>query len=405
MDLRYLYVDMNSYFASVEQQLRPELRNRPVAVVPVVAETTSCIAASYEAKAFGVKTGTGVAEARQLCPKIRFVEARPREYIEMHHRIIATVDSCVPVLAVKSIDEMICRLAREHRQPEGGRQLAQEIKAAIRRTVGEHVRCSIGLAPNRTLAKMAADMQKPDGLTIVRRTELPERLFPLALRDFPGIGPRMEKRLLSHGITTVEQYCQLSIDRLSRIWASKLAGQAWWGIVRGEECSEPPTRRRTVGHSRVLSPNSRDDATARNILLRLTEKAAARLRHIGYWAGSLCVNVHYLGNDRWAESQRIGLCQDTATLINQVSEIWQRKPPGRLLKVGVTLNDLVAHQNATPPLWETQRKMTALSHVMDQANQNWGSHTLYLAPLHGTEREAPTRIAFTNIPDLDLADA
>jgi DNA polymerase-4 len=405
MDLRYLYVDMNSYFASVEQQLRPELRNRPVAVVPVVAETTCCIAASYEAKAFGVKTGTGVSEARQLCPAIHFVEARPREYIAMHHRIIAAVDSCVPVHAVKSIDEMICRLAREHRHPDGGIRLGQEVKAAIRRSVGEHVRCSIGLAPNRTLSKMAADMQKPDGLTVLRTAELPARLFPLALRDFPGIGPRMERRLLSYGITTVEQYCRLSVERLSRIWASKLAGQIWWGLVRGEDCSEPPTRRRTVGHSRVLSPNSRDEVAARSILLRLTEKAAARLRHIGYWAASLNVSLHYLGNNRWGESKRIGLCQDTATLLSTVAEIWQRKPPGRLLKVGVVLNDVVANQNATPPLWETQRKMTALSHVMDQANQLWGSHTLYLAPLHGTEREAPTRIAFTNIPDLDLADA
>ena len=112
-----------------------------------------------------------------------------------------------------------------------------------------------------------------------------------------------------------------------------------------------------------------------------------------------------MGSGSWAESQRIGVCQDTATLLNVVAGIWQRKPLGRMLKVGVVLNDLVANHNATPPLWETQRKMTALSHVMDQANQLWGSHTLYLAPLHGTEREAPTRIAFTNIPDLDLADA
>jgi DNA polymerase-4 len=405
MDLRYLYVDMNSYFASVEQQLRPELRKRPVAVVPVLAETTCCIAASYEAKACGVKTGTGVAEARERCPQIQFVEARPREYIKMHHRIEAAVESCVPVLGVKSIDEMVCRLAREHRQPEGGRRLAEEIKAAIRRSAGEHVRCSIGLAPNRTLAKMAADLHKPDGLTVIRTTELPGRLFELELQDFPGIGPRMAKRLLSYGITTVEQFCRLSVERMSRIWKSKLGGQIWWGIVRGEDCSEPPTQRRTVGHSRVLSPDSRHEGAARSILLRLTEKAAARLRHIGYWAGSLDVNVQFMGSGWWGESRRIGLCQDTATLLDVAAEIWERKPPGRLLKVGMVLSHLVAQNNVTPPLWEMQRKMTALSHVMDQANQQWGSHTLYLAPLHGTEREAPTRIAFTNIPDLGLADA
>ena len=106
LPLRALYVDFNSYFASVEQQLRPELRGRPVGVLPVLAETTCCIAASYEAKAFGVKTGTPVYEARKRCPGIVLLEARPPLYVEMHHRLVATVESCTPVGRVLSIDEM-----------------------------------------------------------------------------------------------------------------------------------------------------------------------------------------------------------------------------------------------------------------------------------------------------------
>src|SRR5438105_174470 len=104
--LNWLFVDLNSYFASVEQQDRVELRGRPVGVVPMLADTTCCIAASYEAKAHGVKTGTIVADAKHMCPNIVLVEARHEIYVEYHHRIVEAVETCLPVTAVMSIDEM-----------------------------------------------------------------------------------------------------------------------------------------------------------------------------------------------------------------------------------------------------------------------------------------------------------
>src|ERR1700746_1386837 len=108
--LNWLFVDLNSYFASVEQEVRPDLRGRPVGVVPMMADTTCCIAASYEAKAFGVRTGTIVADAKRMCPDIVLVEARHEIYVEYHHRIVEAVETCLPVTAVMSIDEMVCRL-------------------------------------------------------------------------------------------------------------------------------------------------------------------------------------------------------------------------------------------------------------------------------------------------------
>src|ERR1700693_1845085 len=108
--LHWLFVDLNSYFASVEQQDRPELRGRPVGVVPMLADTTVLIAASYEAKAFGVRTGTNVGDAKRMCPGIELVEARHELYVEYHHKVVEAVESCLPVPAVCSIDEMACRL-------------------------------------------------------------------------------------------------------------------------------------------------------------------------------------------------------------------------------------------------------------------------------------------------------
>ena len=109
MGVRWLFLDLNSYFASVEQELRPELRGKPVAVLPVMTDRTSCIAASYEAKAFGIKTGTRVSDAKQLCPQIKLVEARHAVYVRYHHKIVEAVESCVPNAAVVSIDEMACQ--------------------------------------------------------------------------------------------------------------------------------------------------------------------------------------------------------------------------------------------------------------------------------------------------------
>ncbi|HZV61319.1 MAG TPA: DNA polymerase, partial [Methylophilaceae bacterium] len=147
MSLRALYVDFNSYFASVEQQEVPELRGKPIGVLPVMAETTCCIAASYEAKAFGVKTGTPVREARKLCPNIIFVEARPYLYVEYHHRLVEIVESCTPVEKTLSIDEMVCRLTGTQQQKENALSLAARIKSTLADKAGICIRSSIGIAP------------------------------------------------------------------------------------------------------------------------------------------------------------------------------------------------------------------------------------------------------------------
>jgi DNA polymerase-4 len=151
--LNWLFVDLNSYFASVEQDARPELRGCPIAVVPMMADTTVCIAASYEAKAHGVRTGTTVGDAKRMCPGLVLVEARHELYVEYHHRIVEAVESCLPVTAVLSIDEMACRLMGRERPLLAAMDLGRQVKARIRERVGPMLRSSVGLATNRYLAK------------------------------------------------------------------------------------------------------------------------------------------------------------------------------------------------------------------------------------------------------------
>jgi DNA polymerase-4 len=219
--LQWLFLDLNSYFASVEQELRPELRGRPVAVVPVMADTTCAIAASYEAKAFGIRTGTQIGEARRLCPGIVLVEARHEMYVDYHNRIVEAVERCVPVAAVMSIDEMAAHLIGREQPLFAALDLAHRIKASIRENVGSTLRCSIGLAPNRYLAKIASDMDKPDGLSALTPDLLSTALSQLTLRDLPGVGARMEKRLHESGIRTMPQLLALDREQMNKAWGGK----------------------------------------------------------------------------------------------------------------------------------------------------------------------------------------
>ncbi len=307
--------------------------------------------------------------------------------------------------AVLSVDEMACKLQGAEREPAQAVSLARRVKDAIRRRVGEALTCSVGVAPNRLLAKVAADMQKPDGLTVVRREELPGRLLGLKVTDFPGIGPRMGERLRRVGVTDVRRLYQLDRREMCAVWGSRVVGSAWWYKLRGEDLPEPPTRTRSVGHSRVLPPEQRHPDAAWAVLMRLVHKAAARLRHIHYWAGSMTLAVTVLGGRHWHARRRVDQCQDTLTLIREVTPLWPLRPPGKLLKVGVVLGDLVHERNRTPSLFEPDRKQVELARAMDQISRRFGLAGAHFAGMHGLEHQYTTRIAFNRVPDITLADA
>jgi DNA polymerase-4 len=392
-------VDFNSYFASVEQQEQPALRGKPVVVVPVMTDRTCCIAASYEAKRLGIKTGTNVGEARRLCPGLRVIEARPKLYVEYHHRLIAAVDSCVPVDHVLSIDEMNCSLRGPWRETEKAVALAHQIKKRIASSVGDQMRSSIGIAPNAFLAKTASDMQKPDGLVVIQQSELPGRLFPLQLRDFCGIGEAMEARLHRCGIRTVEQLCLAPKETLHRAW-NGIEGDRMYALLRGEEIDRAPTQRCTVGHSHVLEPRCRTGPLAEAVLHRLLQKAAARLRGLGYFAGGLAVSVKFLGNRRWSDDMSFLETQDTLDFIRIFGLIWARRPADAPppLAVGVTFFHLTAAANVTPSLPQLESSRLALDHAVDQLNASYGKNTVYFGGAQSALESAPMRIAFTTIP-------
>ncbi len=401
MKVTCLFVDMNSYFASVEQQDDPLLRGQPVAVAPVMAETSCCIAASYEAKRFGVKTGTRLSEARLMCPGLVIRPARVETYVRYHNKIVEAVNSVLPVKQVHSIDEMSARLTCEQTQPDHAMLLGAKVKQAIREHVGEALKCSVGISTNRFLAKIATDLQKPDGLTLLTPEMIPERLYSLALQDFPGIGSRMEIRLRRAGIFTVEQMYQCSEAQLKRIWGG-INGNRWWYLIRGHHVSESPTRKRSVGQSHVLPPEFRSDTGVRAVMVKLIAKAARRLRLVEYWTGRLTIQVQYYDHGWWEQSAKFPPCQDTQSLLEVFTRLWQRRPQGpayKPLKAAMLLTDLSSGHSTPQSLLPSDHKRCEVSKTMDAINNRFGRDKLYLAAMHDAHTAAPARIAFTRIPD------
>ena len=419
--VRWLFLDLNSYFASVEQQLRPELRNRPVAVVPVMADTTCCIAASYEAKAFGVKTGTQVGEAKRLCPGIELVEAQHELYVDYHNKIVAAVESCVPVSAVMSIDEMACSLMGREQPLMAALDLGRRVKETIKREVGSELRCSVGLAPNRYLAKIASDMEKPDGLVALTQDILKPALQGLDLRALPGVGARMENHLHARGIRTMGQLLELDREALSKVWGG-VGGDKLYYWLRGEDFNDPKLEhQKSVSQSHMLPPEFRTRDGAYAIAHKLLHKAAMRLRTAHLWATNVSLAVkfavpkdiakklHYSGIPQrgWSRGMTVLECQDNQTLVEALCKLWAEMPQGEQFQkpffVGVWLGNLVPDHLHTLSLFsslETEARRTRLAKTMDELNHKYGLDTLFPASMLTAKAAAPTRIAFTSIPDL-----
>lgn len=400
MTLRALLVDFNSYFASVEQQVEPRLRGKPLGVVPMLADTTVCIAASVEAKTFGVKTGTKVAEARRLCPQIEFIIARHEVYIDFHHRAVAAVDSVVPVRAVLSIDEMDCELTGRWREPARARDTAIKVKETLASQVGECLRTSIGIGPNTFIAKTASDMVKPDGLVVIEKAELPQRIEHLEVRALSGVGKQMEKRLHGHGIRTVRDLCARSRDELRAIWGG-IGGEIMHDRLRGEEAGQRDSETGSISHSHVLGPDLRNPADAAAVLDRLVQKAAMRLRKAGFYASRMAIGVKYLDGTRWDADMRLVDTQDTMAFLHVLEALWAKRPRDRrtILQVGMAFSELVAEARHTGSLFASEDRSKALYTALDKLNVRFGKQAVYFASAHKARDRGGLHIAFNHIPD------
>ena len=409
-----LYLDFDGFFASVEQQARPGLRGKPVGVVPFAqAEHTCVIACSREAKLRGVKNVMPIQEARNLCPDIILVPQSPDLYRRAHNALLSEIQAVLPIDAVKSIDELTCRLEPSTRQNPA--ELGLRIKQRLAENIGPYITCSIGFAANRQLAKMACKAGKKspgrygDGLTVWHPTEMPAPLIALNLEDVPGIGKRMLRRLYGAGIYDMAGLIATQPKQMRKLW-NNVTGERLWYALHGYDIQTPPSARGMYGHGRVLPPNYRSLDEARAASRLLLVKAARRMRRDAWNAGRLWLWLS-AGENSWGKAHWLPAVGDDQAVLSALESLWKdarRTMPtaSQIIQVHVTLLDLTPSGERQLDMLlgddGARVKWRAATDAVDKINTKYArtlvSFGVWSPPPGGY---AGGKISYTRIPDAE----
>lgn len=404
--IEYMYIDFDGFFAAVEEQNNPALHGKPIGVIPFDnPNATIIIAANAKAKARGVKVGTSVRDARRLCPGIRLVPQSPELYVQAHRAFLIEVEAVLPIDRVCSIDELACRLSPlDIQDPE---RLARSIKDRIRQRIGPYVTCSIGMAANHLLAKIAGDMDKPNGFTILHPQDLPGRLLELDIEDIPGVGRNMARRLRDAGIWSVEELWNTSPKQLRALWHN-VNGERFWYALHGYDIKPEPTKPSMFGHGRILPPERRGFDDAYDYARVLTTKAARRMRRAGFAARHFGLWLD-MGDDRWAGETRLDESNDDHSSLLALKKLWSDMkavtPPSlRIKRLHIAHYDLVKEGqrqlDLLAPSKPISEKWKRVSQAIDQVNAKYTATMISEGPWNPPPGGyAGAKIAFTHIPD------
>ncbi len=416
-----LHIDMNSYFASCEQQDNPAWRGKPLGVCEHLGGII--IAPSVEAKRWGVKTGTPVWEAKKLCPQIVLTKTNPDRYRTYTAKFISLLEEYTDAVDRYSIDEAfldltkVCNVKVKALTTEGAMEwrladpfaeaeiVAKEIKQRITREVGDYLRCSVGIAEDKLVAKIASDMKKPDGLVVVR-PENREWLYQnITLTDIPGIGNRQARRLGLYGIRTLQDLRRCPVSHL-RQWFGPVMGQHMWsmGQLRGswQEGFATPTPLRSVGHMYTVAQEFRKQPlVAERVLSRLSEMVARRLRGLGQGASAVGAwitdkDYQFAGGkaafDAPVDAGNEIFRAARAAIFRETAGQW----PNQIYRIGVTAFGLVPVSTATQlSLFAAVDKKRSLGTALDKINAKYGG----IAP-----NPMQTRAALGSVPNYNRAD-
>ena len=383
-----MHIDMNAFFASVEQQNNPELRGKPIAVIGS-AKRTIITTSSYEARAFGVRTGMNTWQAKQKCPDIIFVIGDNRKYTWTSSQIIKLMMQFTPLVEVFSIDEAFFDVTGSMGLFGSAERIAHLMKAEIKHHFG--ITCSIGIAPNKLLAKLASDMQKPDGLTIIRPEEVVRVLDRVPVKDLCGIGSKTERQLSLYGIRTCGDLGRFPANILRKRFG--IVGDQLHRMGQGIDDSpvipaEDADEVKSVGHSMTLERDIEDRKEILKFLLQLSEMVGRRARRYNVWGKTITLSIRYADFDTW-----VGKQETLKHYINQSEDLYRAAvgildtlvlmQPVRLL--GVRLSSLRYESNQLP-LFEDERKKLFLANAMDEVNDKFGDFSVTFGSLLDGEK-------------------
>jgi DNA polymerase-4 len=407
--LTTLYIDFDAFFANVEKQLCEDKAEalRPTGVSAFPSEHSALIAQCYLAKAFGLHRGIKVKEAKALCPDLRVVSARHDVYVAMHHKIIAAIEKHMPVKKVWSVDEMECDFGRL--KDETCIEISRKIRQQIRDDIGEHITPSMGLSSCNLLAKIAAEMNKPNAFEILHPRDLPGRLLDVPLRDVPGIAGGIETRLNTAGIYTMQDFWHIPAKQARAIWRSVEGERVWW-MLHGYSLEKPPTKRAMYGHSRQLSGDWTTPKRAEDCLRLLSCQAARRMRKDGFLASKITVSLKDGHKQRHMAELHFDPIRDDYSVLRYMAQAFTRildkADIRRVTSVFITLHGLVKSGDVAENIFASQsealsqQKLSRLSDAIDATNAKYAATLLTVGPQEQPPGDyAGGKIAFGRIPD------
>lgn len=381
-----LHVDMNSYFASVEQSLRPHLKGKPVLVLSdpygkAKGRRSVVAAASYEAKEFGVKAGMPVFEALKLVPKAILIGGDHNKYSTLSAQFMKIFERYTDLVEPYSIDEAFLDITRSMHLFGGALKVGAMIKADVSSKIG--ITCSVGIGPNKLVAKMASDLQKPDGLVTVGAGEIEARLWPLRVEKIPGVGRKNKIKLNLMGIKKIEELAKTSPCALMRRFGiiGGYLHSAAWGLDDGPVLpTGAESTPKSIGRSITFSKNSKDIETLKAILMKLTDEVSVSLRENGLKARTLSLVVRF-SDLSFVQKQRRAPhpTSSTKVIFSEAATLLQTFLPARLpiRLLGVSASEIARSDHFQPSLFDSLDEKGLVYGVIDEVRDKFGSESLF----------------------------
>lgn len=397
-----LHLDLNSCFASIEQQANPFLRGKPVAVAAFNSYKGCILAASIEAKRLGIKTGMWVGEAQKIYPKIKVLTPDPWKYRNVHLKLRQIISEYTNNFSPKSIDEFVLNLEDYAAIKASPVEVAKEIKYRIKKEVGDWLTVSVGIAPNRYLAKIGAGLHKPDGLDEINKENHLEIYSKLKLTDLTGVKERSAARLNSVGVYSVLDFYNAPVWKLKAAFHS-ITGLYWHMRLSGYEIDDFESKRGTFGNSVALGKNIYKIEELSPILARLTEKTCSRLRNAGYKAKGIHLALVYKDGSFWHKGRKVSSAYFDSRDIykNAFRLLMEANPKSPVLNISVSCFNLLRDSNTQLDLFTDEIKKKRLIGSIDKINNMYGDFTVASAKSFGGAKIVLDRIAFGGVKELE----
>lgn len=384
-----IHLDINSCFATLEQQANPLLRDKPVVVGAYTTNSGCILAASVTAKKLGIKTGMRIKEAKMIYPKLICLEPDPPKYRHVHKRILKILKDYSLHVYPKSIDEFVFQIL-ENYDPY---MISKVIKERIKNEVGEYITVSIGISTNRYLAKVASNLKKPDGLSIINSDNYKEIFSRLKLTDLTGIKRGNSVRLNLVKIKSVLDFSSSSLEKL-KIAFGGIGGLYWYLRLRGYEIDNFKSTKKMYGNSFAPPPNRANDTY--KILSKLTQKTAFRLRSAGLVASGVHLFLQNRNGLSWHMGKKLKRSIfDSNDLYLEIKKLLEISPiKDNLRNIAISTFNLKSKNNIQLEIFSDIDRKNKLNDFIDRINLKYGEYTIYPARMVNTSDIVKDRIAF-----------